>query len=173
MALWYRKRIRDAAVALLAASFNTKLQALAIDYGIVPFEIDWTSDDSRSFAQCFIEPDQVEASQILDFPGVTIYTTEAEDTGEPRGVPFYGAVILAIDFYVRLRLGVERNTEDLMDAVEDAVMSILNDPAVTWPPGVLFGRKTKAARNSVQPLSDGFQQLIRIESQFGSMATSL
>ena len=145
---------------------------MATTYGILAFQIDWTAD-SRNFAQCFVEPDHIEDSQLLDFPGVTIYTTEAEDTGEPRGLPFFGNVILAIDFYVRLREGAEKNTEDLIDAVEDAVLSVLNDPNVIWPPGVLFSRITKAARMPIQPLSDGFQQLIRIESQFGSASVSL
>ena len=175
MALQYRKRVRDAAVAFLAdpdTGFNPALQALASTYGILAFPIDFTAA-SRNFAQCFVEPDRVEDSRLLDFPGVTVYTTEAEDVGEPRGIPYFGAVILAIDFYVRLREGAERNTEDLMDAVEDAVLLTLNNPDNVWPAGVLFGRKSKSVRMAVQPLKDGFHQLIRIESQFGSASISL
>ena len=172
MALLYRKRIRDAAKGFLAAGFNSNFAALASAYAVTAFTIDFTAG-SRNFAQCSVDPDKIEDSQILDFPGVTIYTTEAEDTGEPRGLPFYGGVILAIDFYVRLREGAEQNTEDLMDAVEDAVMETLNNPANVWPEGVLFGRKSKINRMSIQPLKDGFQQLIRVESQFGSASVSL
>ena len=175
MALQYRKRVRDAAIGFLAdpgTGFNPKFYALADIYGVAAFEIDF-SPDSRNFAQCFVDPDNVEKSQLLDFPGVTVYTTEAEDIGEPRGLAFFGNVILAVDFYVRLREGAERNTEDLMDAVEDAVLSALNDPSNDWPPGVLFSRITKVDRQSVQPLADGFHQLIRIESKFGSAVPTI
>jgi hypothetical protein len=174
VALLYRKQIRDAALRFLSNGtngFNAIFQAVSGTFNVPFFEIDW-SPQSDNFALCFVEPDHIESSNILEFPGALMYTTEAEDTGEPRGVPFFGAVILAIDFYVRLREGAEQSTEDLMDAVEASVMAVLNNPANQWPPGVLFTRKTKIARMPIQPLADGFQQLIRIEAQFGSASTT-
>lgn len=175
MALQYRLRVRRKAVSLLSdvsSGFNPTFVAIAAVYGVTPFAIDW-SISSRNFAQCFVAPENIEASQILDFPGVTVYTTDDEDQGEPRGVPYKGDLILSVDFYVRLRQGAERNTEDLMDAVDDSVISVINNPAVTWTPGILFSRRSKGTRNPLQPLSDGFHQLVRREFQFGSSSPTL
>lgn len=169
--LLFRKKVRDAVKTILAdpaTGFNPRLAAYASAYGITAFALDFT-DGSDNFAQCYVDPEKIVQSELIEFPGMTLYTLDDEDNGEPRGLRYRGDVMVVMDFYVRLREGEERNTEDLTDAVHDAALSAINDPNVAYPPGVLYTRRSKGSRVSVQPLKDGFQQLARVEAQFGSV----
>ena len=147
MALQYRKLVRDAIVSFLTANFNTTLAAVAPTYGITPFELDF-SVTSQDFAVSRIEPGKiVENCQLLNFPAACLYTTDAVDEGEPYGLSFAGKLFAHLDFYVNDGAGAEgQNTEDLFDAIEDAALMVLGNPANAWPPGVLFQRKSEMQR---------------------------
>jgi hypothetical protein len=175
MPLLYRKSLRDAVTAILADQsngFNARLDAAAITYGIVPFAIDF-SGASRNFAQTYIDPVAIEMSNLLDINpcGGTIYTEEAQDTGEPRGAgSFCGAVLLCLDWYVRDREGIESdNTEDFLDAIEAAALGAINWPGnvfSTDQTSITLARRSKMPRERLIPLADGFATRIPMQMQF-------
>jgi len=173
VALLYRKTIRDAIVAVLSAAgtgFNARLTASAVAYGIEPFSIDFTGAD-QNFALCKIDPQNIELCSLLNFPAGCLYTDEAADSGLPRGITFSGEVIACLEFYLRQREGVEGfDSESLLDATEDAAMSAINSPAVSWPINstisVIFARKNSAERDHLIQLGDGFGQRIRMRILF-------
>ena len=104
---------------------------------------------------------------------IALYTTDAKDTGLPRGVRWNGEVILCADLIIRYRQGAEGtlaqpNTEDIADASESALFECLNNPALQWPPGVRFTRESAATRGGVWELADGFQQVICVSMKFGA-----
>lgn len=173
MALLYRKTVRDAIVAVLsdaATGFNARLNASAIAYGIVPFTIDFTGA-AQNFALCKIEPKDIELCELLSFPAACLYTEEAADTGIPRGITFSGEVIACLDFYLRQHTGVESfDSESMLDAIEDAAMSAINNPAVHWPISsaisAIFARKNSANRDHLVQLGDGFGQRIGMRILF-------
>jgi hypothetical protein len=174
LSLTYRKTVRDAiraAMAHASTGFNVRLNALATAYGITPFTIDWTSAESRTFAQSLIDPQNIEICQLLDFPAACLYTEQANDTGFPRGVKFSGSMVASLDFWQRQRDGIESlDTESMSDAIEDAAMSVLNDPTVPWPINssisVIFARQCAIQRDHLVPLADGFGQRVSIKIPF-------
>lgn len=166
MALLYRKKVRDAVLGLLSANFNTVMEATATVYGVDPVVIDFTPG-SPTFAVSHIDPSNVEKCQFLQYPAACLYTSDVVDMGSPKQWEFSGKVMAHIDFYVRDREGVEgSNTEDLFDAIEDAVLQVLNSPANAWPAGVVFARNTQASRQTLIPLADGYATQIPIGSLF-------
>lgn len=179
--LLYRKTLRDAVVSVLAdetSGFNARLAASAVTYGIIPFTINFDAPPQgdiphpdQNFFLGNIEAASVETSPLMSFPAACLYTTDALDRGDPRGMGFTGEVAANLDFYVRYRIGVEPfDTESILDAIEDAVISTLNDPPVQWPVGVLFMRNTRVTRDGIRELADGWQQRIMIRTVFGVYA---
>jgi len=168
VALLYRKIVRDAIVAVLSAAgtgFNDRLTASAETYGITPFPLDFSSA-SVNFAVSHIEPADIEVCQLQAFPAACLYTTDAIDEGDPYSLSFAGKLFANVDFYVRDREGVEASTEDFFDAIEDAALSALNNPANPWPAGVLFQRKSEMQREYLIPLGDGYATRIPIRTLF-------
>jgi hypothetical protein len=166
MALQYRKTVRDAVLSLLQANFNTTLSGLAAAYGIDPFAIDFTSG-STNFAVSHIDPSNIERCQFTEFPAACLYTSDAADNGETKNMHFCGQVQAHIDFYVRDKDGVEGfDTESLFDAIEDAVLTLLNDQSNQWPAGVIFARNTRMQRQTLVPLGEGLATYIPITTVF-------
>jgi hypothetical protein len=166
VALQYRKLVRDSILSLLTASFNSTLSALAGTYGITPFALDF-STSSIDFAVSHIEPSSIENCQFQTFPAGCLYTSDAVDEGEPHALSFAGKLFAHVDFYVRDREGAEGfNTEDLFDAIEDAALTVLKNPANAWPAGVLFQRQSEMSREYLIPLGDGFATRIPIKTLF-------
>lgn len=169
MALLYRKKLREAAITRLAAAdtgFNAAFAALAGEYGVTPFELDF-SDGSTNFIVGHVNPEAVEKSRIETYPAACIYTTEAVDNNDPIGLSFAGAVMLNIDFYVEDRDGMETTAAELLcEAIEDAVLSVLNATSPVWPAGVRMQRKSQMDRQHLVMLADGFATRIPIRSVF-------
>jgi len=171
MSLTYRKAVRDAIASVMAnplTGFNFRLNAIAADYGVTPFEIEW-GGSADNFAMAYIDPQDIETCSLLNFPAACLYTSDAEDTGLPRAVAFSGGLIACLDFWQRKREGAEGfDTESMTDAIEDAAMSAIN--AATWPidqnVSVIFSRRTSIQRDHLVPLADGFGQRIHIRMQF-------
>jgi hypothetical protein len=168
--LVYRKIVRDAILAFLVQKFNAGITALAEVYQIEPFSLDF-SPESENFAVSHIDPSNIETCQIQWGTGMNVggclYTTEGLDTGIPRGFSFAGRVMANLDFYVRDRDGAEGfNTEDFFDAIEDAALGVLNNPANQWPAGVNCSRQSELGREFNIPLGDGFATRIPIKSLF-------
>ena len=101
-ALLHRKKVRDAILACLAGGFNDAINGMAADYGVSPFMVDF-SPSSASVMMGKINPEDVELSSIMEFPGLTIYTEDVRD-GSPNivsGLRFSGQVIGSVDIYLR------------------------------------------------------------------------
>lgn len=166
MALQYRKKVRDSILTLLTASFNSTLGTLAATYGITPFTIDFSSS-SVNFAVSHIDPADIENCQFETYPAACLYTTEAINTGDPKQWNFSGKVMANLDFYVRDRNGAEGfDTESYFDAIEDSVLSILQNESNQWPGGVIYTRSLEMGREYLIPLGDGFATRIPIKALF-------
>lgn len=166
MALQYRKKVRDAILALLDAQFNPTLNSIASVYGTVPFILNFQSD-STNFAVAHIDSKNVELSQLQIFPAACLYTTEAINTGGPKEYGFAGKVMAHLDFYVRDRGGAEAfNSEDLFDAIEDTAVTILQCNTNQWPSGVIYSRELEMGRETLIALGDGFATYIPIKALF-------
>lgn len=177
--LLYRKRIRTAIKTFLsdnAAGFNARLASAATDFEISPFTINFARP-SQNFIESYLEldkqPEIIERSILRQFPAMALYTTDAEDTGEPRSIRWNGPVIACLDIVTRYREGMEGelsapNTEDVMDAMESSVFQCLNEPSLQWPSGVRYSRVSMATRGGLWQLADGFQQVGHISFRFGA-----
>lgn len=164
-----RKRIRDAAVGALSdvvTGFNARLAALATDYGITPFVIDF-GPTSRNFLQSYLSPDQVDFSNVATYPAMVVYTASSENTNIEKFRLFSGQVELYIDVYLRYRQSLEsRDTESIADAVEDALTQILNDPLMPWPATVAYNGGFRSPREPLALLGDGYEQRIPVQLLF-------
>lgn len=147
------KYVRQAIKDKLAAprtGFNARLSAIADDYGIEPWEVDW-SNTSSNFLFGRIAPQPVEESSVLTYPLTTIDVVRAQDTRRVLFATFAGLVTAAIDVHHSWPdQSVIADFASLVDATEDAMISVLNDTEdQTWPDGILWGGKVTVQRNSV------------------------
>ena len=176
--LLYRKTVRDAVQAVLAngvTGFNARLSAGAGAYGITAADVvlDFTGA-SGNFALSRISLETIEEAAAfvpLQRLSCCLFTAPMADSGLPRAVPFSGSVNAYVRLFYRPRVGIESyNTEDWMDAIEDAALSALNDNAVVWPISstitVIFARQCAADRTEIYQLSDGFMQMAEIRIPF-------
>lgn len=167
----HRKVVRDAILACLADGFNSGIAEAAAAYGVAPFSIDF-SDSSQSLWIGRLNPDDVELSSLMEFPGATIYTNDVQD-GSPRiiqGIQFSGMLMGCVDVYVRPREGRERfDSEALMDMTEDVILSLFR--AWTWPlsnaASVVYSRRAAAQKGRFIELADGYAQSLSIQAEFG------
>lgn len=173
--LLYRKTVRDAIVAVLAepsTGFNARLAAYATTYGITPITIDFTgAADNFALSRISIETLEQSALINLDPLSACLFTGPSADTGLPRGIPFSGTVDAHLRLFYRPRSGAEGyNTEDWIDAIEDAALSAINSPSVVWPINqsisVIFSRQCAADRTEIHQLSDGHMQMSEIRIPF-------
>lgn len=162
-----RKLIRDAAVSRLSdatTGFNAAIAALASAYEITAFTINWAAG-SGSFVQMFLNPDQLDTSQILEYPALALYTSTArESTGDGNritGAHFSGIIHLHLDFYIKFIDEIEvDDTESIADAIEDAVLSVLHTPTAAWPANVTYNGDFEAPRESMVQLGDGYEMRV-------------
>ena len=175
MALSYRRKVRLAVLAALSGGFNQALADIASDYGVndSAFLINFTADGtSTNFVQSHIDAEsleQIENSDLLTFPAIALYTHTVRDQPEfQRSFMFSGQVTAVIELIYRVRTGIDPpNTEDITDAFEAAVLTVLNDNNFPWSDyGVMFGKSTDARPASIVPLSDGWHHVTRIETLF-------
>jgi hypothetical protein len=165
MSLPYRKIATDAVWGLLTSGFNSKIDALAVSYNQVPFVVSF-DDSSNSFALSGISDATLEVSRLQDFNPVSgcLSTKEAKGTANPKGFAFSGVVEVAIHWWVRHRDGAEGfDTESILNMTDDATISLLTDPLVQWPAGVLYGGEFVSGRDAMAPLSDGWGQHIWVQ----------
>jgi hypothetical protein len=168
MGLQYRKLVRNAVVAALSAGFQTTHAALANDYGVDPLTFDFTNGSSN-FVQANIDPSEIELTPLLDLnpAGIALYTDKAVDTGRTRGISFDGGVLFTVCGIYMPRVGSETSdTESVMDAFEDAVLTTFN--AYAWPvdQGLNYTRETSIERSKLMPLADGFRQWFELTGKF-------
>lgn len=150
---------------------NAKFAAASGSYGLAPnLDFHWAPETRQLFIG-FIEPDQLELSQISEFPAVILYTTSSENKLLEMPTKFSGPITAHIDVY--LRFDVLRNsggpehddTEKWANAVEDALIEALY-AYTAWPGGVMFLREFRCDRDPVTLLGDGWAQRLPFEIPF-------
>lgn len=170
----YRKRVRDAVRRIIAdgvTGFNPRMEELAREYGVEPFVVDF-SPNSTSFVQSAIgvDSDNFAYSQMFPKPiGMCLYTVGAVNTKDQNSGFFSGQVECRLDVYLQfsndLRRGFDTiengNTEDILDAIEEAVLLSLHDDAADWQ-DVTYNFDVTTARGSLKTTGDGWQQRISI-----------
>jgi hypothetical protein len=166
VALGHRKAVRDGIKAALLAYMNQAIVDSSALYNVPAQSVDF---DGGGYAENNGAESDVEISDLLTFPGVCVYTAEAQDQNAPHAFAFAGTVSGCVEVYIRQRTGaVAKGEEDIADQLEDAVMMALNSYA--WPQteavSVIYTRRTRSTKFRMQPLGDGFGQRILIEAEF-------
>jgi hypothetical protein len=172
-----RQLARAKLVSILAdpaVGFNVHLAAVAAQYGIAPFEIDW-APGSPNFFQGFVAPGQIGDADLIpagDGVCVALYTSVSQtNSNDERQKPsiFSGKILLHADFYMLrktlrlLRQGANLpsdsggDLEEFVDAIEDAFLTTVMARAVDWSP-VSFNGDFSCAREPLVFNGDGWQQ---------------
>jgi hypothetical protein len=127
------RAVREAAIRRLAdaTGFNAALAAVAAEYGIRPFSIDWSAG-SRNFFLGPVSPDYIDESAAARYPVAVLYAIGSSNDHESMPRAFSGKVTLGLDFYVTDLAGnAPRSLEDVGDAIEDALYEVFKDG--NWP----------------------------------------
>lgn len=170
----YRKAAREAVLRILSdevTGFNARMADLAQEYFVEPFSIDF-SPTSTNFIQSAVGVDTDNFAYSKMFPkplGMTLYTVGAVNTKDQNSGFFSGQVECRIDAYLqfsaKLREGLDTieggNTEDALDAIEEAILLCLHDDAAAWGP-VSYNLDVTTARGALKTTGDGWQQRISI-----------
>lgn len=159
-----------AALAQPETGFNAVLASVADSYGATAhlFVLD-LSEDSDNVIESYVSGDDIELTQAMTFPCCAIYTSSAKnDPRLEKTRSFCGYVTAHIDLYLEYRYrkdetsGMEiKKTENVADAVEDAITSALTS-FTGWSPGVSYSGDFSCEREPLLPLSDGWQQRIAV-----------
>ena len=164
----YRKVTRDAVRTALSAAvtgFNAQLAAIAAAYSIVPYTIDWAAESRQTF-QGYISPEQIDVSQIVEYPAVVLYTSDAINENFEKGHRFGGQVQAHMDWYLRFKTGIEvDDVESILDATEDAALEAINDYSA-WPANVIYNRQFQVSRDAISLLGEGWEQRIAVQMLF-------
>ena len=163
----YARAARRAVYDRLAANFNGNLASVASTYGIddVPV-IDWEPGSGSVFEGFLVPGDVTSISEIATRfgkrkLGVVLYVSGSQDNRTVKGRSFSGAVIVNADFYWMALDGYQQSTEDVADAIEDAVNACMR-PAIST--GVATGPTAMATRRDPVAIEDsGYMQRIPFE----------
>ena len=170
-----RKPIEDALLAVLADStngFNAELAAIAVTYKITAFTIDWTEGPTvTNFGLVELEPDAAETF-FSSFPAAALYTSTSMNERRMKFKVFSGQVLAGIDFWLRYRAlkdlqhggnewGGTNNYQKLPNAVEDAILQMLDDQKATLrASGYYWNGDYLCERTKVAIAGDGHEQLM-------------
>lgn len=164
------KYVRDAIKGKLSdprTGFNPRLAAIAEDYGIEPWAVDW-SNTSSNFLFGRIAPQPVEESSVLTYPLTTIDVVRAQDTRRVLFATFAGTVTAVIDVHHSWPdQSVIADFASMVDATEDAMVSVLNNVEdQDWPQGMLWAGKVTVQRNPIIAGGYGWLQTETFICQF-------
>jgi hypothetical protein len=169
-----RKLIRDALFTLLSSSGSGGFNAqYAASLGSFPsaeaVAIDWSpgitgnaAKDPKQFFWGQVDPAQLDADQILKYPGVAIYTSLADGTRtdkREKARRFSGLITAHIDFLTKHRDGIEKDDiESTYDAIEGATLQCLyNFPSQS---NIAWSNDFKCERPPAELLGNGWRQRI-------------
>lgn len=104
---------------------------------------------------------------------LSIGVASTKETGIERFVTFSGEVDVLMQFVYLDRTAPGRDldalaeiSEQMADAIEDCVLSVLGDPAAVYP-DVTYVRAFESTRGPSRPLADGVIKPILIQLTFG------
>lgn len=160
-----RKLVRDALRTALqhpTSGLNAKVRAVAEDHGIQPFEISW-EEGSRQFLQGHFAPEEVDLSGIFEFPGLILYTSQAQSQPDREKFrKFAGDVTAQLDFYVEFRDGREfDSTEEHGECFEEALVEVMSAcRSIFEAAGAYWNGDIDVVPDVVRQLTDGWAQRI-------------
>jgi hypothetical protein len=180
----YKSICRTALIAALSdgtSGFNAALANLGPTYGIQPFYLEFALP-SKNVVYGFLTPEDVDISEIWEYPGAVIYSTESVEEHRIKPAVFSGFVDEHIDIYCVQRSIIGQNTgsnqpdfdgnyEKLPDAIEDAMSEAIKRPAgraITAAYGV-NNVEYKVTRDPIEPVGDGYIQ--RVAFTLGMVVT--
>jgi len=124
-------RARAALLGALSARFNPLLSALAGDYGVDPFTLDFISvPKSQNVFLGAIDPSDLEATTVYKLPVLAVYTSASVNQRKQLPATFAGIVRMGADVALSWRGGsAQQDFESLGDAIEDVMNQIANELA--------------------------------------------
>lgn len=175
----YRKVTRDALVAALSdgtTGFNAQLGSLSSTYGITSFSLEFGAN-SKNVAYGYLDDEEVDVSQIFEFPGAVICTTFAEDKHKIVGKTFSGTVGAAVVMYLRYQQldapnygsnqpDFSNDFDKYADAVADAFSTALKEGRAHFRASNVLHSQYREDRSPVQNLGDGHTQTITFSLEF-------
>lgn len=167
-----RKLVRETmrtALADAVAGFNAKLAAIAVDYDITPFTLNWAPSESPNFLQSFADQEAESRSRLLRDIHAVLYTSGSTQTASGRrskSATFEGIIRAHLDFTVQFHDGEDITadmTEDYADAIEDVILQIFLDPHAAYAPALregplYYGGDFACQRGPIQQTEDGYSQ---------------
>lgn len=165
------KAVRDAVRARLmdpAYGFNAAMAAVAGSYGVQPLALDFAPGANR-FYEGFVHPDQVEASAATRYPLAVLYGTIAQNRNFTKHAVFSGQVQVVFQVWLSWRKGnAVANTEDLVDAVEDALVRVFNDHAweAAYTAPLVYNGDLAIARAQIEMAGEHWRQGITARMTF-------
>ena len=165
------KYVKDAALLLFRDQFNGLMTSVAPEYGIDSFSVDW-SDASQQFFLANVTPDNMEESDNVIYPMVTLHGVRSRNTHESMQRIFSGPVELALSFYLTTKTEEAGNAgselEITCDAIEDACNLLLTNG--NWPQG--YGATNAVClppaceRGPLEEAAEGWRQQIEFALRF-------
>jgi hypothetical protein len=164
------KAVREAVHRRLsdpATGFNVNLQAVAPDYDIRPFTIDW-SENSKQFFQGFLTPDDLDDTTASRYPMVMLFAINSANQNLQKFTLFSGVVVIGLDFHLSWRAGnALKNFEDLSDAVEDAVYTTLNGTDFqAWGAPLAYNGEVQMQKRPLEMAGEHWRQTISFRLTF-------
>lgn len=165
------KAVRDAVRERLedpVHGLNAQLADLAPSYGVQPIALDFTPGGNRFF-ESFVHPDQVEASTAMRYPLAMLYGTIAQNRNRTKHTRFSGPVQAVFQVWLSWRRGnAAANTEDLVDAVEDALVRVFQDDRweAAYTPPLVYNGEIAIARAQLEMAGEHWRQGITARLTF-------
>jgi hypothetical protein len=182
-----RRLVRASIKNVLAhpeTGFNPRMVDIARNFDILPSTVDFDSQ-AANFIQANLEPSDNPSANIALYNALgkapvnlVLFTAEAEGISGEHCGRWAGNITARLDWWVQINQRVTPNVvsyaarlEDWVDAVEQAALDALMDPAAPWLDFSPFPRSYRAERDPVTPYSigddeAGFIQRIRTQLTF-------
>jgi hypothetical protein len=124
------QQVLSAVYARLSASggFNAGIIAQAPLYGLPTnfIQLDW-SPTSQNFFFDQIDPDSVEATGIISYPGACLYVDESFQTGVQKFTKFSGTILIVFEVWLSwVPMKEMQLRENYSNCVEDVVVDVIN-----------------------------------------------
>ena len=163
------KRVRDQIRTFLAASdgFNFTLESVSSTYGITPFSINFGAG-SFNFFQGQVDPRQLEATSVIKYPLICLFSQSIEDDNEQKFQLFSGKVNMILDVHMNFQPAKALlDFESMDDAIEDTIVQIMNRQSnQTWDMETVYNGNVSLARFPVSLGATNWRQTLRFKLAF-------
>lgn len=150
-----------------STGFNPNYALALTAYGLPTATINFASG-SKQYFEGYLDPDAVRASQVLQYPGLLLYTTSAEDQGVEKFRTFSGEIKAHLDFYFKRRKGAEvDDIEKYFNSIKAAALNVVSAQTVYWASGIVYNHGFRCDPSPVDLFGDGFIGRVPIQLTFG------